>query len=230
MCWSPGVTLFFVVAEGVAALVLASRGLPQRRLVRFMLPLIVQEVLQLALWAEIGAEAEGVDSAGCSSRRNVALTFTEMVVVVLIPTWWCLCAQGAIDASVEHVTAATTGDQCSLQQAEDGRGADEVAPWLRAFAARAATERRWLRSTLLVSVSFAVTSLTVTAIAVSGGAWAPFCTERGVRGGHQLWCVPTRLESPAPPDRRRRVRAGLHRLLLQVAAFVALVLNLHVAQ
>ena len=180
MCWSPGVTLFFVVAEGLAAIVLAARGRPQRRFVRFMLPLILQEVLQLALWAEIESDAE------CSSPRNVMLTIIEMIVVMLIPTWWAVCAEGSVNVGVAAVEAAITGgDESSLRHADDGAVDEE--PWLQAFTARAARERERLRCIMLESGAFAAASVGATVIAVHTGAWVPFCTSRGSRGGHQLW-------------------------------------------
>ena len=191
MCWSPNVTLAFVIGECFVALVLCTRDEASRRFVVFVEPLILQEVLQWLLWREIESDEASaqLSSIPTCSPRNSWLSLTEMVVVLLLPTFWCWRARQSVGRHLTAVEQAMSGDRAQL--AVDGEEEEEAAGridhWLPRFEARGAHEQRHLDGCVAIAGAFGMGGIAYATSFYSVGWWEPFCTTRGTRGGHQLW-------------------------------------------
>ena len=207
MCWSPHATLGFVIGECLASAVLCTRGEAMSRFVVFIQPLILQEAVQLWLWFVIEAEeASCYASATCAtatcSERNSLLSCAEMVIIMLLPSYWCMRASRALDRSIAAVDAVTSEASVPSECEEDALcpGTEDHAQardqlWRPSFDARALAEKQQLEGCWLLAAGFGTVGIASTSVAYALGWWAPFCTTRGGRGGHQLWPW----LQPAPP-------------------------------
>ena len=207
MCWSRDVTLHFVVLELVCVALLGWRG--ERWMLIFMAPLVLQEVIQYILWLQVEAdEAAGLATRGVCGATNTRWSLVEQIVVIAVTplvwrTWsrrsidaWAAAMQKArvasedcelsgatsqpVDGAAEsdgHATSTADGEGASLLPARMGEDDIETS----------ASQMRAALMPPLVPWGFCCACVGVTQFMVATGQWAPFCTIRGPRGGHQLW-------------------------------------------
>jgi len=186
MCWSPFVSLAFATVESIvlAYMWLRNRGFDRANAV-FLLPLLVQEVLQALLWPEVTedrTEALGWDDPAlhrCTSR-NSAYSYAIMIAVCGVPVGWTWRAlaenrmhRDALDDSRAPAWASHVGR-------------------LSAFGSRALRGVAYaqLGGLVFIGVLFATPMLVVPFSASSRlddvYACCARCTTRGAHG-HQVW-------------------------------------------
>ena len=217
MCWSPHVTLFFVVMECTCFTVLYNRG--YRLLLIALGPLVLQEMGQLFLWWSI----EEDERSGSCSMSNTRFTILELLIVGwLLPacgavaglnsvTQFQMAAQSCWTAELEGPRAGGEGEHVEstssqsrlLVQPMCGPSSEE--PALRESYQRLARRSRQDRALLVLLPPIAFLY-----ILIGGGLWAfgaharwpgsSWCSTRGVHGGHQLWPW---VKPPLPPPVQR---------------------------
>lgn len=209
MCWSPNVTLGFVIFELCCCALLYARG--ERSFLVGMAPLVLQEIVQWLLWREIVEDERG--GGGCSAM-NSRLTALELVIVgALVPLGfsglvtsshprWKRAIGEAVRRQASGENAAETDPMVEADDEAAGARADSMSD-SSALLARLAVVERGLEDDLAaarlvarLTVAFILSLCAYTYWAVQGGWWVPFCTTRGTKGGHQRWpfVVP-----PLPP-------------------------------
>ena len=92
MCWSPEVTLAFVIIECACCAVLAARGM--HCLLLGFVPLLLQEAVQYLLWRQI----ERDEQLGTCGAWNVRLSFLELALVAgMVPLGFALMSLRSLD-------------------------------------------------------------------------------------------------------------------------------------